>query len=383
MRIVTGSSVDLEDKFHGLKSLLSKCGSTKKRFALYNYLVELRSAIWALNGKAPKGKIFLSDRDQSKYLRYMDALLKQNCDNFIKYKQFHSKYIDDIINSTADDLQGIAGLRESNEKDCFSPDEFYEVFFEFMRGLKLEREFDNYVRLHKMYTTRDGQGDIIGQVIINPISGDRDIIFKKFSYTLNDMLTMAHEFGHVYDLELLDKENLANDLFQYGYVSIYGEVISRAFEKLFLHYVEDNNIMREKSRDLHIDSLFSNRHSLIALTFLTILDDGLLRSGEYRKLRPDEMVDLLVDEYDDVGAMLTFLSYYDVNLGEDQIYGYGEVLSLFLSDSIQKEGLDNPLLASFLQERVASFTPKFIEMNDLNPNKYQKIYKKEIERCKK
>ena len=49
------------------------------------------------------------------------------------------------------------------------------------------------------------------------------------------MLTLAHEFGHVYDLNSFSGD--AQDYNRYVYMSFYHEIVSKLFEKLFIEYL--------------------------------------------------------------------------------------------------------------------------------------------------
>ena len=67
----------------------------------------------------------------------------------------------------------------------------------------------------------------------------------------------------------------------------------------------------------------------------------------------------------------------------DTSYAYGDIIASFLVEDINKHGeFNSPLMRDFLNTRIDFFDPDFIERNDLSPERYQKVYQKQLDMIK-
>ena len=72
-----------------------------------------------------------------------------------------------------------------------------------------------------------------------------------------------------------------------------------------------------------------------------------------------------------------------MDLQEDYTYAFGDIVSMFLLDSINKYGFSNDLVNEFINERDKMFRKDFLEDNGLSSNNYMELYKKELKLLKK
>lgn len=379
---ITGYYDDLVKRYREGICLLDGCNSKEEKYALYNYLIQVQELMKSYKRKGAKKSIDILGKDSRNFRNYLNSLVMRCEDSFIRFKKFHNEYLGEIIDNTADDLDTIVGIPESDQDGKLDKDDFYCIFYDFLKELDLEKIFDDFIKDGKLFE-RSNTNEYVGMTLINPITCEVDLICPNFDYSLYDMFTLAHEFGHVYDLGLLRDANLSSEIFNYGYVSMYGEVISRLFEKLFINYLEKKQIMPEVTRDIHINSLFENRDSIVAAQLLSNFSNKELRNESFKDYTTDDIYHMIAEEYEDPDFVKYFLSYHKLDLGEDATYAYGEVLSIFLMDSINNEGMDSPLFQKFLKERTKVFTPKLIEKSHLEPKIYQKLFQREIDTCKK
>ena len=73
--------------------------------------------------------------------------------------------------------------------------------------------------------------------------------------------------------------------------------------------------------------------------------------------------------------------YFDVS--EDYSYSYGDIISMFLLESVKEEGLTNEFMNSFLSRRSELFNEDFLREWGMSPNNYLELYKNEIQVLKK
>jgi len=72
-----------------------------------------------------------------------------------------------------------------------------------------------------------------------------------------------------------------------------------------------------------------------------------------------------------------------IDLQESFTYAYGDIISMFLKDSIDKYGFSNDLVFEFMKERRNLFREGFFRENGMGPDNYLDLYKKELKLLKK
>lgn len=376
MGIISDNSL-LISRFNGAKDLIQTCKNKEERFALYNYLMQLQGIIDSLDGTSKVEPI--SKKRKIEVIRTVSALIFKQDENFILNKNFHSEYMGAIFDDTAEVLKSLTSRKEIPDIMALPEKMFFEIFLSFLSELGLEDLFIRSIKDKRIFSIPDSD-DFYGVVLINPFDRNTDVIIKNFGCSLSNMLTMAHEFGHVYDLSKLRDDDLASKLLEYEYLSIWGEAIPTTFEKLLFRFLIKNDVMPSLTKSLLIDSLFRNRESITVCCFLSMLKDTDLRNGTYANL-DDESVGCVLEEFNDPEAIRKIME--DTSLWEAQTYGYAEVMSLFLDDSFQKEGFDGQLFRDFMEERTKPFSREFIESHDLSPERCKTLYKRYVNIIKK
>ena len=70
-------------------------------------------------------------------------------------------------------------------------------------------------------------------------------------------------------------------------------------------------------------------------------------------------------------------------LQEDYSYAYGDVISLFFKERIKESDYSLEVFQEVFPYRDELFNPEVLDRFDINPKKYVKLYKKDIELLKK
>ena len=343
----------------------------EEAFALATFLennIWLLSYVFERSSMVKLGSVVDLDWYKIKVDAYCSYMEKDFFDNM----EFHKKFIAEIYSIL------------NNEKYSFYPyfSEFSEgAFFDLFRGFLnyfgLEELFDSIIENGDLYRFRCG--NIFGAEISKPQSNGFSILLQSEYLNLAAMKCLAHEFGHAYfnrfPFENYGLYNLANYSFSDR------EVFSSGFELLLFYYLAKNNILPDEVRDLYflfLEDGFRKVMTAYSSSFLTIDD---IKSRKF-KVNISELIVSLPDEMKD-----KFLSFKcmpkRVDFLEAFEYSYGYIFSVFFADSVLNEGLDNPLTRFFIEHRSDPFDGELLLKQGLTPEKFGKIYYKQMEMFKK
>ena len=171
---------------------------------------------------------------------------------------------------------------------------------------------------------------------------------------------------------------------EYFYVSFYGEVISRLFERLLYRYLINNNIKENLAKDKLIDTEETNHDYLLEAYLLSVLDDDFLKSGAYINCSQKKLINKVKKHFLDESSLKEFLDRIErIDLPSAYTYAYGDIISMFLCKEVEKDGFDSDLIDYFMSKRKEKFNPEFFEECGFGPDNYTELYKKEIELIKK
>ena len=301
---------------------------------------------------------------------------------FVLNKDFHADYMGEAVSGVEENFTDVLE-EEISSTTTLNRDDFYDIFFQFMKSINLEKLFDKFIKEKRIYSTvtplEEGS---LGFTLYNPIDSDIDIFIYDFKYNIHTMFTLAHEFGHAYDL---DKFNEGIFIYnRYFYQSFYGEAISKTFERLFLDYMLKNKILYKESKDKLFESEIINHDYILGAYMLSLLPDNILHDGSYANISRDKFVTMIKNNFVDEESIRNFIyGTVSFDLMENFIYAYGNILSMFLSESIKSSGFSNDLMEEFLRIRSNLFNEEFFREWGMGPHDYVKLHKKEIECLKK
>lgn len=388
MEIITGRKSDLLKKLEVACRQVRKLRNFEDRFEFYNYIGNLYSIINSIDDKKIPINYSKSFGSQKEYDRFLDrahSLRGMAEQNFLKYKSFHNNYMGDILDIVTEGIDNIE-VRDGQISDaCFSKDDFYYIFYEFLKTMNLEDDFDHFIKNRNIFSRRKNPviDDYDGCILINPIYCNMSVIASDFKYDLESMFLMAHEFGHVFDLKELKGAGSASKITNYTYKSLYNESISRLFEKLFIDFMLEQNIYSDAVLEKQARTVISNHDYILAAYIFSLFSAKEIENGVYADMSVDDTVELLGDSFLDRNILKLFLQVHGLSFPDDLVYSYGDVMSSFLKESIDKDGVDSKFFRDFMKIRTYEFTPEFIQEYDLSPKRYQKLYNKEIQQIKK
>lgn len=382
--IATNNTRGLYHRLQVANKLLKGSHDKDEKVALFNYIANLYYSIGRVSNmeiNASEKKVFGSHKNFRKLMRRFDLYKLKMLENCVKYKDFHSDFLGDILVVVEDDINELED-RKPIDTSSLSEDDFYTIFFDFMKTYHLEKLFDKFIKEKRIYKII-GDCDIsLGFTLFNPINHDSDIFVKDFGYDINSLFILAHGFGHVYDFNHFDRA--VSFYNQYFHQSFYGEVLPKTFERLFLNYLFQNNILDNEAIDKLFEMELLNYDYLLGSYILSLLDGKLLIDEKYRTLSYQDLINRIKKYFiseEEIMLYIQNITYFDV--GEDFNYTYGNILSLYLKGSIEEDGFDNPMMNDFLEKRNNLFTPEFLSRWDITPSGYQKKHSMDMKILKK
>ena len=267
-------------------------------------------------------------------------------------------------------------MHTKNKEKYFSKKEFMDILFQFMKSINQDELFDKLCKNGDIYSSKMGN-DIgnDGFTLYNPLNKQTDLFVKNLKYNLRAMNILVHEIGHAYDLSTLSGD--VHEYNNYFYLSLYGEVMSRLFERLFLDFLRKKNIAYENVIEKQIDYNLLNHDFLLQAFILSLLDDDFILEDKYLNCDSDEIVDMIGSYFIDKKFIKNYIEgIISFDLSEIYNYAYGDIISLFLFDEVNKYGFDNEMIEYFLRNRCELFSEDFLRECGFGPVNYVKLYKK-------
>lgn len=384
-----GREKEIRREIKNTLKLIKQEKDNNARLMFYNYIGNLYSALSVIRGKKMypnERKIFGNLDNYQRFIKRTDFLMDRFTDNFIANQEFHQDYFNDLLVSIESTfMKNIDGADYSKQSDYFGEDDFLTVFHDFCQMLNLEDLYYDIFGNRRIFKMTRGKkfDNYLGMNLHNIMTGESKILIDSFDYNLDSMFTLAHESGHYYDqFEFIGRDKI-NDYVSYFFKSLYGEVIPRLFERLFLTYLIDNNIMQEKAIDKFIDVEIRNHDFLLSSYIMSLLEDRYLVKDRYMNLSDSNISQMVGKYFMNSEVIEDYLRTTRLNLTSDITYTYGDIVSLFLKEEVLAEGLDSTLMKKFNEIRCLEFNTDFFVKEGLSPERYAKFYEREVQLIKK
>lgn len=376
--MVNTSTKQLFDQLNAAeKGIRSKNISSDQRLALANYIGNLYCALICM-GRSDisfnKNKVFGGKKNYSKFVKHINSYSDKLIKNYIDNKEFHKDYFYEIMPDVEE--FNCMMMHTKNKEKYFSKKEFMDILFQFMKSINQDELFDKLCKNGDIYSSKMGN-DIgnDGFTLYNPLNKQTDLFVKNLKYNLRAMNILVHEIGHAYDLSTLSGD--VHEYNNYFYLSLYGEVMSRLFERLFLDFLRKKNIAYENVIEKQIDYNLLNHDFLLQAFILSLLDDDFILEDKYLNCDSDEIVDMIGSYFIDKKFIKNYIEgIISFDLSEIYNYAYGDIISLFLFDEVNKYGFDNEMIEYFLRNRCELFSEDFLRECGFGPVNYVKLYKK-------
>ena len=362
---------------------LKKAKSKEERAALGNYIYNIYESIGVIAYipiYTTEKNVFGSHKNYRKFYKKAfidnDRILK----NYFENKPYHQWLIGNIIHEVSEPLDEVVeNLYGCNEQ--ISKGEFLEIFNSFLKELRLGKEYDKFIKNVGIYSyDTELKNDCGGYMLYNPINRDTDVFVGNLNYDVSSLCTLVHEFGHVYDFS-----KFKGDIHEYNkflHQSFYLEVPSKLFERLLMEYLINNDILANDAKDELIKIKYDSYITLIASYVVSLLDYDMLKKHKQEKYSKEYIYSLIKDSFEEtVMYLLDEVGTLDVR--DNHIYAYGDIISMFLKDMVDKYGFDNDMMLEMFDRRDEIFSPEFLEKYEVSPEKYFEGYQKELKLLQK
>ena len=391
MKIISNNPNNLLEKLDIAKKQFENVKSREEKLAIWWYIYQLEMTIPSVFPKIAFEEI--TDKD-NKINSIIDkkACVKEKkmMENFLQYKDFHKVFLEGIQRNDAHQLRSLNRYLKEHNMNTYasitdlSEDEYYNILFEFMNKIGLAKYFDKYVRGKRIYSSKKPL--VTGATALglyNPITKDSDIVVDRMEFDIFTMNSLTHEFGHIYDMNHFseDIECYNNHTFQ----TLNDEAVSKTFERLFLDYLIENNILREEAKDILFDFYDCSYQFILTAYIISLIPDKYIKDESYKNLSPTIIYKLVEKYFSRNDSIKRNINTYckDINIHEIYKYAYGDILSLIFKERIKEDNYSLDSLDNFFEYRGESFSPELLKKLDINKKTYVKLYKKDIELLKK
>lgn len=386
MNIITGTKDDLKILIDGAYQRLRRSKDKFEKYALIDYLTELHGLESGLTGENvsfDERRAMLSNSQQRKYSKYMDYLFGRLDDEFIKFRDCHNEIFGTMLTINDDILDSVVEDCYAEDYTLMSEDEFCEYFLEFLKEYKLEEYFDKLITGRKIYSRElNDSHRVPGNVIHDPIKKRSTVVMGGFEYSVPYLLNLGHELGHVVDLSKLNKKDLETYL-NYSYSSVYGEVVSSIFEKLFYDFLFRKKYRLDEVKEVYSEFLFENKNYILDGYIISLLEDMDIRKLSLNGLSNEEILKKIESSFTRLDEIAYHLDGRILSTWNTPLYAYGDYFSTVLKDDVHKNGFDGKMMRKFMNLRTGHFDPELFEDNGFEIEDYQKVYKRDALRLKK
>ena len=375
----------LYEKLDTAHDQMRSARTPEERLAMANYIGNIYRSLICMGDadiQVDRYRCFGGRKNYNKFIKKLDVYSDQLLHNFVMCKDFHADYLGEILPSVEEEMSEFCCMAFP-EEEALSEKDFFELYYLFLDSLGLAKQFDEFYKNCHVHSTIVGQDKgNLGFTLYNPLSGETDLFVKDMKFTFSCMNTLAHEFGHGMDLKGFTGD--VEEYNRYFYLSFYGEVFSRLMERLLHRYFLKNGLMIDTVKDKFIDFESLNHDFLLQSYILSLLDSTFLLNERYMDGDSETIANKVKKHFLDDADIKGFLERMEhIDLSESFTYAYGDILSLFLCDEVEKCGFSSDLFEYFMKNRTSIFQEGFLREAGFGPGNYKKLYKKEAELIKK
>lgn len=301
------------------------------------------------------------------YAQKMSSNYKNFKKNFIQNKEFHQKYLKDILTVIDENLGQIDDTYRSMKTTYLTDCECYDIMLEYARSVNKYDLFKELVKNKRIFELDNN--DLYNGEALNIMNNENSFIFlNNFSNDVMSMTTLIHEFGHIDDFNIANKKYSINEINNQNLMSVYNEVNSKYHEKKFLHYLIDNNILKDEAIDTIIDLYWKDYDEILATYILSLLPDKVIFNEKYVNMDGEKIKELLPKKFPCSGDIIESL---ELDLQEDVNYCYGAIVSEFLDTKEEREKFYNNYRGKYFDER-------YLINNEFTKDNFAKIYSKKL-----
>lgn len=291
---------------------------------------------------------------------------KKYINNFYENIRCHQDYLSEILIIIGNHLQEIDTDYRTYKTSYLKNEVLFDILKSYLKSINKEEILNKMIEEKRIFEIKELEG--YNGEAINIINNKHNYIFlEKFDNTIFSLTTLVHELGHIIDFEKQNNIYGIKDINNLGLLSIYNEVISKKYEKDFLHYLIENNLYKKEAIDILIDLYWNDYDNMFSTYILSFLPKKIIEKEKYRDLAKKEIIKFIPEN---MYPTIEYIENLDFSFDDVINYSYGAIISECLTQKnidIFYEGYRHKL-----------FDPHFILENDCLPENFEKIYQKKL-----
>ncbi len=365
------------------EELLKSIHDPEERLAIENYIGNLYDSVHELE-KTPNTFSFENYLGAKEFNRFCSRRISYErkwFQKFLKDKKFHEIYLRNILIGQEEDIEELSDFSFPSDPPI-SRKKLVEILYAFFEDMGFVDLFDQYYRQQHIFAIGKNQkGNNVGYLEFNPVSKSGEIFVRNFKNDVSTLKIIAHEMGHVVD-HTFDQD--VPSFNQQVFASFYGEVLSRLFEKRMEHFLLLNNILPSSTKDAIVSSAIIHHSDVLEALIFSLMSKDCLRHYEYFSWDVDTFKKKMKRHFlDSFNYKQSLRKIQSADITNVYRYAYGDIISMFLLEEIEKNGVSGDLFDYFMERRCDLFDQKFMFEGGFEPEEYIRMYQDEIKLVKK
>ena len=115
----------------------------------------------------------------------------------------------------------------------------------------------------------------------------------------------------------------------------------------------------------------------------SLLDDKYYRGGKELCISDERFIEEMCKYFSKRELIEEMVRENGLNLFNDYIYGYGEIMATHLLEPVKADGLGCEQFRDFQRIRFQPFDPEYLIKNGYTSEKFAEVLQKEVQLCKK
>ena len=295
----------------------------------------------------------VEERKKLNYLlgkKVIKKMMDQPPKEFIKYKDEIQNMSTKAHNDYGKMLSEIGKIQEYKEQE-YTEQEYKEILIDFLKEYHEgeEQELEKLIQSHRIYNTNHLETEeTFGYTI--PIDNQEPIItVRSPKFTIDSLICLAHEFGHVIDMTSMDSWS-TKEKDKYFYTSFYSEILSNCYQKEFINFAIKNGIDKESALKQLLRYQTHIKNVLFQTCLFSNMPNFLLKNHRYQQKDDETLIENINNK---AFANLPKDFFEDIRLDSAMKYSIGGVLGSYLADVKEKDKeYGNYLIDCFMKHRT-------------------------------
>ena len=147
--------------------------------------------------------------------------------------------------------------------------------------------------------------------------------------------------------------------------------------------IPKTDTVRREFKDKYIENFLINHDFLLSSYMFSLISDKYFRGGRGLTISDDAFFKDVGKHFKDPSLVKEFIYNGTTDMFGDVLYAYGDIVATHLLEPVKAEGLSSTDFKKFMAIRTRKFDPEFLINNSYMPDKFNKVFTREVDFCKK